>query len=102
MKDGWGTWIRTTTNRFRVCRPTVRRFPSARRRPPILPLAVNHGQLWASRVGYLWGGKVSTQRTQCDVGLAGVRYRGGAHFGSPLGGVGDGGCTWEGAHKGHP
>lgn len=27
---GWGTWIRTTTNRFRVCRPTVRRFPSGR------------------------------------------------------------------------
>ena len=29
MAFGWGTWIRTTTNRVRVCRPTVRRFPSA-------------------------------------------------------------------------
>ncbi len=28
VRFGWGTWIRTTTNRFRVCRPTVRRFPS--------------------------------------------------------------------------
>ena len=30
-------------------------------------------------MGYLWGGKISTQVSRSDVGLAGVRYRGGAH-----------------------
>ena len=58
-KAGWGTWIRTTISRVRVCCPTVRRSPKREGWVDSIGPALL-GRWFPARAGQPWAGRADS------------------------------------------